>query len=329
LRFRVKNEEVPKATWFVARFPDVYLDSGWALTSGVNFINELSGVFCSVVENPEHLFARNGDTGRFRLLDGTFDWRFKSIPLYMAPESTEPSSFIIYLRGLFEGDDGGGAASRCLADERNGGPTGLIVRQQEDLGYSAKFKTIVNGRLEIIGAHFPVRDGFVCNDVPWVPAVQRYTAKYGIQTNIAITASSTAARFLSLASMFAGRIEPLQRGFEHSAFRIIEENKDDRQFWSRQIRTDGHHEIDRAFGQGVHNVYTMEEVKGHFERCANRVYPSSQTQIQMINMSIAEDVAATTFTVADYSKLLMFADECRTFNGDHEAVYSFLPDCMR
>jgi hypothetical protein len=170
IRFRIKGEALPKESWFTAKFPDMYLDSGWALTSGVNFINELSGVFASITENPQHLFAINPDTGKFRLQDGTFDWRFTSVPLYQSLAATEPSSFPIYLRGLFEGDDGGGAASRCLHDPRNGGPHGLIVRQQEDLGYSAKFKTIVDGRIEIIGAHFPVRHD---TSAPMCPGSQR------------------------------------------------------------------------------------------------------------------------------------------------------------
>jgi len=329
LRFRIKGEDVPSDKWFTAKFPDTYLDSGWALTSGVNFINELSGVYCSITENPEHLFARNGNTKKFRLQDGTFDWKFRSIPLFQTPEAPAPSSFEIYLRGVFEGDDGGGAASRCLADVRNGGPQGLIIREQENLGYSAKLKTIVQGRLEIIGAHFPVKNGFVCSDVPWIPAVQRYTSKLGVQTSVNITPSSSAARFLSLASMFAGRNEPLQRGFEQSAMRIIEQHGSDRQFWSETIRTDGYNEIDRAFGTGTHCSYTMSDVKAHYDRCAHRVHETSDTQIRMLNMSIAEDVDASAVTRDDYSKLCLFADECRKFSGDHEAAYSFLPACFR
>jgi hypothetical protein len=159
IRFRIKGPEVPKEAWFVAKFPDMYLDSGWALTSGVNFINELSGVFSSITKNPQHLFAINPNNGRFRLQDGTFNWTFKSIDLFQYLHSTAPASFDIMLRGIFEGDDGGGAGSRCLADPRNGGPLGLIIREQEDLGYSAKLKITINGRVEIIGAHFPAKDG--------------------------------------------------------------------------------------------------------------------------------------------------------------------------
>jgi hypothetical protein len=329
LRFRIRQIDVPKDKWFTAKFPDMYLDSGWGLTSGVNFINELSGVFSSIVRNPDHLFARNPDTKKFRLQDGTFDWRFQSIPLYQTVEATEPASFTIYLRGIFEGDDGGGAASRCLADPRNGGPQGLIIREQEDLGYSAKLKTIVKGRVEIIGAHFPVANGLVCNDVPWVPAIQRYTSKLGVQTNINITPSSRAARFLSLATMFAGRIEPLQRAFALSAELVIKNHSKEKAFWTTAIKTDGYQEIDRAFGNGLHCTYTMSDVMKHYDRIANKVYLPSDIQIKMLNMSIAEDIDAHTVSREDYAKLSIFANECGTFAGDDEAAYSFLPACFR
>lgn len=365
LRFRIKSPDVPKDRWFTATFPDLYLDSGWILTSAVNFINELSGVFSSIVENPEHLFAQNPETGAFRLQDGTFDWRFKSIPLFQTLDSPAPSAFAIYLKGIIEGDDGAGAASRCIADPRNGGDLGLIVREQEDLGYSGKFKPIVLGRLEFIGAHYPVENGLVTDQVPWIPAVKRYTSKLSVQTNVNITASSKAARFLSLASMFAGRIEPLQRGFEQSAMRIIEEHGKEKDFWTRRIRTDGYNEIDRAFGsmqeeqneiaqiggilpaldQSVlatvasfarrsptinsANSYSMNEIKAHFDRMSHRVHPSSNTQIRMLNMSLAEDVNANLVTREDFAKLGLFADTCRTFDADHESSHSMLPACFR
>jgi hypothetical protein len=206
---------------------------------------------------------------------------------------------------------------------------GLIIKEQEDLGYSAKLKTIIDGRLEIIGAHFPVKDGLVCSDVPWIPAVQRYISKLGVQTNVRITPSSMAARFLSLASMFAGRNEPLQRGFECSAIRVIEKHKKEKSFWSTKIKTDGYQEIDRAFGNGLHCTYTMEDVKAHYDRCANKVHQTTQTQIRMLNMSIAEDVDSNVVTRDDFCKLGLFADECRNFEEDDESVYSFLPSCLR
>jgi hypothetical protein len=334
IRFRIKGPEVPKEAWFVAKFPDMYLDSGWALTSGVNFINELSGVFSSITKNPQHLFAINPNNGRFRLQDGTFNWTFKSIDLFQYLHSTAPASFDIMLRGIFEGDDGGGAGSRCLADPRNGGPLGLIIREQEDLGYSAKLKITINGRVEIIGAHFPAKDGLICGDVPWIPAVTRYTSKLGTQTNIKITPSSTAARFLSIACMFNGRNEPLQRAFELSAIRTIEKHSkmtysDGSNFWNQNIKTDGYSEIDRSFGDGTNSSYTMKEVKAHYDRCVHKVHQTTQTQIRMLNMSVAEDVDANVVTRDDFAKLGLFADEARHFDGDHESMYSFLPACLR
>lgn len=329
IRFRMRDPGLPKDQWFTAKFPDMYLDSGWALTSGVNFINELSGTFASICENPEHLFAWNERTKRFRLQDKTFDWVFKSIPLYQTHASTEPSSFAIKLRGVFEGDDGGGAASRCLADPRNGGEQGLIIREQENLGYSAKLKTIVDGRVEIIGAHFAVENGLVKTTIPWVPAVKRYTSKLGTQTNVRITPNSQAARFLSLASMFAGRIEPFQRAFELSAIRVIQNHGKDKGFWTNTIRTDGYHELDRAFGDGTACTYTMQDVQAHYHRCANVVHQTADVQVRMLNMSIAEDANATVVTRSDYAKLSLFADECREFGGDDEAAYSILPASFR
>lgn len=329
VRFKVRNPHTAKDAFYTAKFPDMYMDSGWLLTSGVNMHNELSGMYSSVTKNPQHLLAINPRTGKFRIQDGTFDWKFKSINLYQTLGAKEPSSFSIYMRGMFEGDDGGGAASRCLADPRNGGDRGQVIREQEDLGYSAKLKAMVNGRLEIIGAHYPVENGLVSKKVPWIPAVTRYTSKLGTQTNVNITPSSTCARFLSLSSMFAGRCEKLERAFSESAQRIIEKHSSDRKFWTQAIRTDGYTEIDRAFGRGTSTMWTLENVREHFNRQANKIHQTSEVEITMLNMSIAEDVNANVVTRSDHSKLGLFADQCRTFDGDHESAYSLLPVSFR
>jgi hypothetical protein len=329
VKFKVRSPHTGKDAWYTSKFPDVFMDSGWMLTAGVNAHNELSGTYCSVVKNPQHLFAKNPKTGKFRIQDGTFDWKFKSVDLYQTPEAKQPSSFDIYFRGLVEGDDGGGAASRCLADPRNGGDRGLIIRQQEDLGYSAKLKTMVDGRLEIIGAHFPVENGLVSKKVPWIPAVTRYTAKLGMQTNVNITPSSTCARFMSLSSMFSGRCERLERAFAESAQRIIEQHSSDKKFWTRSIRTDGYTEIDRACGTGVNTLWTLQKVKDQLNAKGNKIHQTSEVEIMMLNMSIAENVAANYVTRNDHSKLSLFADECRKFDGDNESAYSLLPVSFR
>lgn len=329
VRFKVRCPHAGKDCYYVAKFPDMYMDSGWLLTTGVNFHNELSGTYSSITKNPQHLLAINPRTGKFRIQDGSFDWRFKSVDLYQTLEAKEPSSFPIYLRGLFEGDDGGGGASKCLADPRNGGNRGLIIRQQEDLGYSAKLKAMVNGRLEIIGAHFAVENGLVSKKVPWIPAVTRYTAKLGAQTSINITPSSTCARFMSLASMFAGRCERLERAFAESAQRIIEQHGKYKNFWTRSFRTDGYMEVDRAFGNGTSTLWTLDKVREQLARQANKIHQTSETEIKMLNMSIAEDMNANLVTRSDHSKLGLFAEQCRYFDGDHESAYSLLPACFR
>lgn len=337
LRFRVKDPDVPVGMWFTAKFPDMYLDSGWLLTSGVNFMNELSAVLSTFTSNPEHIMAINGKTGKFRVKEKSFQWEFKSIPMYQTLDAKEVSVFPIKLRGMIEGDDGSGAASRCIADPRNGGKSGLIVRELEDLGYSGKLETMVDGRLEMIGAHFPVSDGKVTKEVPWCPAVSRYISKLGTHTHNHITPATQAARFLSLASMFAGRIGPLQRGFEASAERVIEMHtsrlsntkQDAKAFWNETIRTDGYDVIDRAFGDGDHTKYTLREIESHYKRMAHVVPPRAETQIRMLNMSIAKDPRANAVTRDDFSKLGLFAEECGYFNGDHEAAYAFIPASLR
>lgn len=330
LRFRVKDPDVPVGMWFTAKFPDMYLDSGWLLTSGVNFMNELSAVLSSFTSNPEHILAINNKTGKFRVRDKDFTWEFKSIPMYQTEESTEVSTFTIRLRGIIEGDDGAGAASRCLADPRNGGKFGLIVAALEELGYSGKLEVMVHGRLELIGAHYPVRDGKVTREVPWCPAVSRYISKLGTHTHSHITPATQAARFLSLASMFAGRIEPLQRGFEAAAERVIEINKRDaKKILNETIKTDGHDVIDRAFGGSEHSKYTLKEIASHYERMAHHVPPRSEVQIRMLNMSVARDPRACAVTRDDFSQLGLFAEECGHFNGDHEAAYAFMPASLR
>ena len=98
-------------------------------------------------------FEWNNELKKFHVQAGTHDWGFMSIALYHDPDSNvlscQPIKFPLYI----EGDDGTGAASVCLSDPRNGGKLGLVVKEQEDSGYSAKFKTVLNGRLEFIGAH--------------------------------------------------------------------------------------------------------------------------------------------------------------------------------
>eukprot|EP00959_Pyramimonas_sp_CCMP1952_P455235 9471252-Pyramimonas_sp.AAC.1 len=103
--------------------------------------------------------------------------------------------------------------------------------------------------------------------------------------------------------MFAGRNEPLQRGFELSAVRVIDARSADKKFWTCKIKTDGYQEIDIAFGDGQHCVYTMEDAKAHYNRCADKVHQTTQTQIRMLYMSIAEDVDANAFARDDFAKL--------------------------
>ena len=70
------------------KFPDMFLDSGWCLTSASNFTLELFAVMSCLVANPEHLFAWDKKKGMFAIPAGTFNWRFKSLP-FPAPGTAE------------------------------------------------------------------------------------------------------------------------------------------------------------------------------------------------------------------------------------------------
>lgn len=58
----------PQDIFIKLKFPDLFLISGWLLTSWSNFLNEEIVTLCSMVLNPEHLLSKDGN-GRFRLIN--------------------------------------------------------------------------------------------------------------------------------------------------------------------------------------------------------------------------------------------------------------------
>ena len=72
-----------------------------------------------------------------------------------------------------------------------------------DLGFDAKFKIILNGRLEFVGLHASVKDGAIEKGTPIVPAVKRALGKLGVNAqpggrDLARLASVDAMQFLSI-----------------------------------------------------------------------------------------------------------------------------------
>jgi hypothetical protein len=106
LTFKMKLPD--KKKFIRVKSPDVFLDSGWTLTSGINFANELAATLSSMFMNPERVFARDskgvlilskrdimvketvwGDIEDVKMTGG-FDWKFITVPLHCKPLQIVP-----------------------------------------------------------------------------------------------------------------------------------------------------------------------------------------------------------------------------------------------
>jgi len=220
-----------------------YLDSGWLLTSCVNFANEVVALLATMTANPEHILCKNKQ-GQFMLskrketscpsnddpkLTSSHNFRFKvhaDLQSIMQQYYSDPRNFSdgvlppipksVYCHPNVEGDDGLGQADRWFACEE---AVAQIRRNMGTIGFEAKFKCIVNGRAEYIGAHFLAKDGKLSKAYPWIPAIKRYIEKTGChaQSRADITEydrlAAQTARAYALADMFYGRIESMYIAF--------------------------------------------------------------------------------------------------------------------
>lgn len=64
-------------------FEDMFLDSGWLLTSGGNFILETGATTACSVANPEHMFCKDKD-GNVRISEGTFNHLYRGLSYKVA-----------------------------------------------------------------------------------------------------------------------------------------------------------------------------------------------------------------------------------------------------
>jgi len=205
------------------QFKDMFLDSGWLLTSWVNFCNECGATLSSIFSNPEHLFCLNPATGKLRVQEGTFDWSFKPLPVLVDEEKgiwEQPKAKSVKFEAAFEGDDGAGRIE-AFCDPKHLANT--VSWRMADIGFSAKFKCVVTGRLEFVGLHLRVQDGKLDPSFPIVPAVARTLNKLGVHPMAASTApdmiyATAGARYASLAVMFAGRVDPMSVACLHLAY---------------------------------------------------------------------------------------------------------------
>lgn len=348
VKVQFKGDHLVKAKTVTLSFEDLYLDSGWSLTSGHNFAVELAATYSCMVMNPQHLFAWDDRKMDFRLRQGTFNWCFESVKLWI-PETSEDlkagrlskadgklttqASQSVEVEATFEGDDGGGQADRLYAVPEN---RAIVVGNMEELGLDSKIKTIINGRLEIIGAHFSVVNGAVDPSIPWCPAVMRCVGKLGAVVGTALSPESMAARFLSLACAYSGRNEVLHDAFWNSASRVIGiMSRTDKDCMQREVKVTEWSSAGRWLLDGVDHSTTVTLQKLLDLSLVRHCRPpyDFKTQLKMVNNSVGESVTANVISVAEWSKMSVFADEM--INPDlgielhAEALYSFLPKAMQ
>jgi hypothetical protein len=311
-------------------FVDLYLDSGWLLTSLTNFLNELAGCLSSFFSNPEHILAR-GPGGKFRLTEWQpgargeprrcgFNFMFKPLPDFVF-EGEAPKQ--VYYNPRHEGDDGIGMIDRRMVSEAN---IAVFESHQCDLGFQAKFKAIIDGRAEYIGAHMVVVDGRLDVNLPWCPALERYVAKTGVHAQArgdlteAQRAACAAARFLSLSKMFEGRIESMCGVFDRLGRAWASKAPG-----STLVRTSSSYDA-LAEITGVTGTKTLQEWRALIDR-ANEdpvVYPTGAVQNLMLLNSLQKPN-----DTAIVGKLDLWAQDVAVrFEAgdiDHLASWSCLP----
>lgn len=338
LKLRLKERNL------TVKFPDLYLDSGWLLTSAMNFMNECFVTYSAHVSNPEHLFVVNRKTDRFRIEEGTHDWFFESIylpqvhydvngvPGHVQRLEVEITvdmplkKFRVYFRGWFEGDDGLFRLSRVFLDPRgirdDGSLTNPAVEDNySDSGYETKLKYVINGRGEFVGAHVLAKNGLTDPSIPWVPAVGRYLLKIGINTSVQPNPADNAARAASLACMFGGRVQVFACMFEtllHCILKTVPGNIEDVTIDVRAYSMES-----RVMSEGKH---TLSSIVSRTALAVNKPYPDVKLQLRMIENSF--ELPSGSITTHDLNKLMQLADII-SCDMDDEAAYGYLPAVLR
>lgn len=312
------------------KFPDFYLDSGWALTSAANFSGEVTMTMCCFTTDPWHVFAKDKD-GKYRINTGTFDYTFKSRP-FPTKNGAPWTPKRIKFNDLTEGDDGGGSVSRsiCYDDtpEAIEATKTQLTYYMADGGMSAKFVLEKNGRIEIIGAHMKCIDGRCDPTFPWCPAVKRYMGKIGSATQGRQPTTDegrtilAASRLISIGSMFQGNLEKFNQAFNNLAlhhYRKLSKAATEKEYrvyaWSAEEMA--------GIGAGITTLkatFLAMELKG-----AEISYPQACTQELMIMNSLK--IEEHGYNVM--GKLDIWAQDMLDWDGDHEAYYRQLPDIFK
>lgn len=307
------------------KFADFYLDSGWMLTAAANFSGETTLTMSCFCENPWHIFAKDGQ-GKYHINKGTFNHTYQSRPFPTPGTPWIPRD--IKFNGLFEGDDGGGGASRSIVG--GGTPAEVEATKQQltyymaDVGMSAKFVLQINGRIEIIGAHMKAVDGRLDATFPWCPDIRRYLGKIGAATQSRQTTTAegrtilAASRMISIASMFRGNVEKLHDAFTNLAYHHY--NKLSSEARLKKYKVDSWSVEETA---GIEAGITC--LKSTFDTMASKAqkiaYPAQSTQELMILNSLQIFTAGHNVM----GKIDIWSQDLTHWDGDHEAYYRQLP----
>lgn len=316
----------------IIKFPDVYLDSGWNLTSCANFTNELFGVMACCFKNPEHIFAKDKVTNKFHFHEGTHAEVFNTVDLYHTDSDGVErfGSVKSEFRPKIEGDDGAGALHKAFADQRN---IDAFNERQIHIQNKAKLKCILTGRVEFIGIHLGVENGKPVIPDPircWTPKIGDCLAKVGSKVG-KCDLPEQMARNASLCTMFAGRIGCLADIFYRNALRLAKAHPE---ILDKQFEVVAYDESHRAgLSTGFHSC------RGVFERakeCNLKCSLNSfEEEKQLFNVSLfPDDIFGENFTATDLGDVAVYAEVVENFENlddplEHEAAYLTLPACLR
>jgi len=329
--------------------PELQVDSGWTLTSGCNASTEITGVLCCAFSNPKHVLCQAGDNdkkrekGEFHMVSlpdipglnkdneycqvwggHTFNDTFQTVDLYW---DSKFGPLVSEFLALVEGDDFAARMHRAFSDPRN---AAIFENNQADLGASAKWKTVVQGRVEMIGIHAPVMNGRpVANAAGspfWIPDLTKSLTKLGCKTGADNSPAAQVSRFAALAGIYYKKNLPLGTIFRNAALTIA----NDKDISKAYVTVKEYDELHRAgFALGKHGMsgilaWMNNECQGN---SANVV-----EEVMLMNTSMREHPYPTKDPInsIDWGHLLNVAInmEGKTYRDSVE-IYNMLPTVMR
>lgn len=332
--------------------PELQVDSGWTNTSGCNAAAEITGVLCSAFSNPQHVLCQAGEndkrrqkgefhmqslpdvpgtderTGEFCMKWGghTFNDTFQTVDLYWEDKFQKLVSEFL---AMVEGDDFAARMHRAFADPRN---AAIFENNQADLGASAKWKTIVNGRLEMIGIHAPVVNGRPVADgagMPfWVPDLTKSLTKLGCKVGTDNSKVAQMSRFAALAGIYYKKILPLGTIFRNAAINVSKNEKGD--IGKALVTVKEYDELHRAgFSVGKHPMQGI--LDWMHKECQGNMSNVTQ-EVMLMNTSMREDPYPKNSPIDNLTWAHLLNAALATEDSDYRdsvQIYNMLPPEMR